>query len=187
MGYGLLRALPGETWLFCHRLHNAHCAIGRDTCHWGVRTTRLHRPPHTHSSVARSASSASRSAFVTTAKRPSCRMRRARLNIPSSVGSQVKFRKSGTASRREHFCRATSPSSARPPSATQFVRTLRALAVAAEGDGHALRQRPDTGKRRSCRRWSCKARRDAPRHQGRECACGSAAPADRPPRSSRLI
>ena len=27
MGYGLLRALPGETRLVCHRLRNAHRAI----------------------------------------------------------------------------------------------------------------------------------------------------------------
>jgi hypothetical protein len=43
--YGLLRALPGETWLACHRRpRDAKHHRELDTSHWGVRTTRLRRP-----------------------------------------------------------------------------------------------------------------------------------------------
>src|ERR1700748_1642634 len=44
--YGLFRALPGETRLFCHRRQrDAKHHRRLDTNHWGVRTTRLRRPP----------------------------------------------------------------------------------------------------------------------------------------------
>ena len=59
--YGLLRALPGETWLVCHR-HPRDAKHHRelDTSHWGIRTTRLHRPRQPRSSVAAIASIAPR-------------------------------------------------------------------------------------------------------------------------------
>jgi hypothetical protein len=42
--YGLFRALPGETWLACHRhSQEARASQELDTCHRGVRTTRLCR------------------------------------------------------------------------------------------------------------------------------------------------
>ncbi|MHC2436349.1 hypothetical protein ACVMB0_003724 [Bradyrhizobium sp. USDA 4451] len=70
-GLRLIRALPGETWLCCHRLHNAHLRnrkrhlpLGRQACTTSPSALRaLVRP--------RAASTASRPAFVTTAKRPS--------------------------------------------------------------------------------------------------------------------
>jgi hypothetical protein len=45
--YSLYRALPGETWLACHR-HPCDAKHHHefDTSHWGVRTTRLCCPPH---------------------------------------------------------------------------------------------------------------------------------------------
>jgi len=60
--YGLYRALPGETWLVCHRRQrDAKHHRQLDTSHRGVRTTRLCRPPQPRSSVA---------AFASTAPRP---------------------------------------------------------------------------------------------------------------------
>jgi len=45
--YSLYRALPGETWLVCHRRpQEARASQELDTCHRGVRTTRLCRTPH---------------------------------------------------------------------------------------------------------------------------------------------
>jgi len=59
MGYGLLRALPGETWLACHRLRHARPAQCEETPamrasgphDFAVRLTRtrqsrIQRPPH---------------------------------------------------------------------------------------------------------------------------------------------
>ena len=68
---GFLRALLGDR-LSCHRrLRNEFRQLERQRR--GVRTTRLRRPPQALSSEAPSASTASRPAFVTTAKRPSDR------------------------------------------------------------------------------------------------------------------
>ena len=71
--YGLYRALPGETWLACHRRQrDAKHHRQLDTCHRGVRTTRLCRPRHALFVKSASASTAPRSpTFVTIAKRPS--------------------------------------------------------------------------------------------------------------------
>ena len=64
MVYGLYRALPGETWLACHRRQrDAKHHRQLDTSHWGVRTTRLRRPLQPRSSVAAFASTASHRAF----------------------------------------------------------------------------------------------------------------------------
>ncbi|MGY3584170.1 hypothetical protein ACVIGB_006772 [Bradyrhizobium sp. USDA 4341] len=49
------------------------------TCHWGARTTRLHRPPISACRRAPPASIASRRTFVTIAIRPSCRAGRGKL------------------------------------------------------------------------------------------------------------
>jgi hypothetical protein len=59
--YGLFRALPGETRLVCHR-HPRDAKHHRelDASHWGIRTTRLHRPLQPRSSVAALASIAPR-------------------------------------------------------------------------------------------------------------------------------
>jgi len=66
---GFLRALLGDR-LSCHRrLRNEFRQLERQRR--GVRTTRLRRPPQALSSEAPSASTASRPAFVTIAKRPS--------------------------------------------------------------------------------------------------------------------
>ena len=60
--YSLYRALHGETWLVCHRRpRDTKHHRELDTCHWGVRTTRLCRPLQPRSSVA---------AFASTAPRP---------------------------------------------------------------------------------------------------------------------
>ncbi len=50
---------------------DAVASLRGDTSHWGVRTTRLRRPRHAHSSIAHSASTASHTTFVTIAIRPS--------------------------------------------------------------------------------------------------------------------
>ena len=43
MGYGLY-ALPGETWLCCHRPRMTQRVLHEDTCHQGVRPARFRRP-----------------------------------------------------------------------------------------------------------------------------------------------
>jgi hypothetical protein len=73
--YGFLRALPGDRAFLPPS--SARCEASSPTWHQrrGARTTRLRRPRHAHSSVARDASIASRAQrFVTTAKRPSFRV-----------------------------------------------------------------------------------------------------------------
>jgi hypothetical protein len=62
--YGLYRALPGETWLACHRRpQEARASCEFDTCHRGVRTTRLCHTLQLPSSVAAFASTASHRTF----------------------------------------------------------------------------------------------------------------------------
>jgi hypothetical protein len=66
---------PVRPELVCHRHPQealAPCEL--DTCHWGVRTTRLRRPLQPRSSVATFASIASHRTFVTIASRPSHRV-----------------------------------------------------------------------------------------------------------------
>ncbi len=174
---------PARFWLFCHRLHNAHCAIGRDTPPLG-RQDHTTSPSASHAlvSCAISVHRVSIRAFVTTAKRPSCRMRRARLNILIWVGA-VKSNLENQNSFMARILPFDLTEQRQATQATQSVRTLRALAAAAEGDGHALRQRLRYREARSCRRGSCKARRDAPRHQGR----GGARAGAEPVRRTRMI
>ena len=69
--YGLFRALPGETWLACHRHPQEACASQElDTNHWGVRTTRLRRPPHASLVKGASASTAPRPNVSDDGQRP---------------------------------------------------------------------------------------------------------------------
>jgi len=68
--YDLLRALPGETRLVCHR-RRADTSAQLDTSHWGVRTTRLRRPLQPRSSVAALASTAPRPNVSDDGQRPS--------------------------------------------------------------------------------------------------------------------
>ena len=75
--YGLFRALPGEPSSFAtvtSQISPQSLAPAS-----GARTTRLHRPLESRSSVATFASTASHRAFVTIAIRPSHRVRRAEL------------------------------------------------------------------------------------------------------------
>jgi len=74
MVYGLYRALLGDRAL----LPPSPAGLPLRTWHQrrGVRTTRLRRPRPAPSSEAPSASTASRPALVTIAKRPSCGTRR---------------------------------------------------------------------------------------------------------------
>jgi hypothetical protein len=66
---------PARPELVCHRRpRDAKHHRELDTCHWGVRTTRLRRPLQPRSSVAAFASTASHRTFVTIASRPSCRV-----------------------------------------------------------------------------------------------------------------
>jgi hypothetical protein len=67
---GLLRALPGETGLCCHR----RFASSRKTrhLHRGARTTRLRRPPHAVRLTTRRGHRIPLPTSVTIAKRPSC-------------------------------------------------------------------------------------------------------------------
>jgi len=69
MVYGLYVLSPviGLCW---HR-HRRSCLRRLDANRWGVRTTRLRRPQSAPSSEAHLASTASRPALVTIAKRPS--------------------------------------------------------------------------------------------------------------------
>ena len=68
-GLRLIRALPGEDRACLSPSSVGSIRFLRTfACHWGVGTTRFHRPPCALSSVARSASTASRRAFVTCAR-----------------------------------------------------------------------------------------------------------------------
>jgi hypothetical protein len=74
--YGLYRALPGETWLACHRRpQEARASQELDTCHRGVRTTRLCRPLDHARQSQLSRPSHPTARFVTIASRPSHRVR----------------------------------------------------------------------------------------------------------------
>jgi hypothetical protein len=69
--YSLFRALPGETWLVCHRRpQEARAPCELDTSHWGVRTTRLCRTLQPRSSVAALASTAPRPNVSDDGQRP---------------------------------------------------------------------------------------------------------------------
>jgi hypothetical protein len=66
-----LRALPGETWLACHRRsRDAKHHHELNTSHRGVRTTRLCRPHQPRSSVATFASTAPRPNVSDDGQRP---------------------------------------------------------------------------------------------------------------------
>jgi hypothetical protein len=69
--YSLYRALPGETWLACHR-HSSEARASQafDTSHWGVRTTRLCRTPHAPFVKSASASTAPRPNVSDDGQRP---------------------------------------------------------------------------------------------------------------------
>jgi hypothetical protein len=70
--YSLYRALPGETWLACHRRpRDTKHHRELDTSHWGVRTTRLCRPPHAPFVKSASASTAPRPNVSDDGQRPS--------------------------------------------------------------------------------------------------------------------
>jgi hypothetical protein len=69
--YSLYRALPGETWLVCHRRpQEVRASQELDTCHRGVRTTRLCRTLVPRSSVAALASTAPRPNVSDDGQRP---------------------------------------------------------------------------------------------------------------------
>ena len=68
--YSLYRALPGETWLACHR-RRADTSAQLDTCHRGVRTTRFCRTLERCSSIAPSRPSLPAPTSVTMANAPS--------------------------------------------------------------------------------------------------------------------
>ncbi len=67
---GLLRALPGETGLCCHRRFASSCKTRH--LHRGARTTRLRRPRHVVRQTTHRVHRIPLPTSVTIAKRPSC-------------------------------------------------------------------------------------------------------------------
>ena len=103
--YGLLRALPGEPMLCCHRRF-ANESAKLDASIWGVGTTRLRRTPLSRSSVATAASTASHPTFVTIAIRPSWRDETGEDVAVIWVRRQVKFLKIRNLWKRDRLIQA---------------------------------------------------------------------------------